>query len=149
MASLFPSSPILPEASEFAVRTIGFGRSWKFDYAVGEFVTTPTGKVAESRGVEAWLEWCNKALSTARYRYLAYTRNYGQEFDDLIAKGLNRSGNESEIKRIATECLTVDPRTASVSNFQFDWQGETCMFTCEVRNIHGTTGTLTGSVVTK
>lgn len=147
MASLFPAASAVPQTSELAVRTISFGRSWRFDFHTGDFVTTSTGKVAESKGVDAWLEWCLKALSTARYRYLAYTRNYGQEFDDLIAKNLGRSGNESEIKRIATECLTIDPRTASVDNFQFDWQGEICKFTCEVKNIHGTIGTLAGSVV--
>ncbi|HOV80184.1 MAG TPA: DUF2634 domain-containing protein, partial [Bacillota bacterium] len=126
---------------------VKFGRSWRFDFDAGEFVMTPTGRVAEIRDTDAWLEWCKKALQTARYRYLVYSRNYGQEFDDLIGRHLTRAGNESEIKRIVTECLMVDPRTAAVENFTFRWEGDQCYFTCEVSNVRGETGTVSGSVV--
>jgi len=110
-------------------------------------VLTPTGKVLEIKGVEAWLEWCNKALLTARYRFLVYSRNHGQEFEELISRHLSRAGNESEIRRMATECLMVDPRIASVGNFSFTWEQDQCYFTCEVTNILDETGTVNGSVV--
>lgn len=90
---------------------------------------TPTGGVAQTPGMEAWLEWCRKAVRTARYRYMAYTRDYGQEFDDLIARHLSRAGNEAEIKRMATEALMVDPRTAKVSDFSFEWRNDVVYFT--------------------
>lgn len=124
-----------------------FGKSWRFDFENGEFVLTSAGKVAETSDVEAWLEWCKKALITARYRYLVYSRSYGQEFDDLISRHLSRSANESEIKRIVTEALMVDPRTASVNNFAFTWEGDTVYFTCNVTNTRSETGTVNGQVV--
>lgn len=149
MPDLFPAAAAAVTSTDVGVqnRQVPFGRSWRFDFEAGEFVITPTGGVAQSRDIDAWLEWCRKALRTPRYRYLAYGRSYGQEFGDLIARHLSRAGNEAEIRRMVTECLMVDPRTASVSNFEFDWRGDSVFFTCEVRNVRGETATLTASVV--
>ncbi len=149
MPNLFPTEEVTatPEVTDTPANQVQFGRSWKFDFDAGEFVMTPTGKVQETEGVNAWLEWCRKALMTARYRYLIYSRNYGQEFEELIGLGLTREAIESEIKRIATECLMVDPRTAAVENFTFEWKEDTVYFTCEVSNVRGETGTIGGSVV--
>ncbi|AYO30798.1 DUF2634 domain-containing protein [Biomaibacter acetigenes] len=148
MPNLFPTEEVQaqPETVETASE-VSFGKSWRFDFDKGEFVLTPAGKVAETSDVDAWLEWCRKALMTARYQHLIYSRNYGQEFDDLISRHLNREGNESEIKRIVTETLMVDPRTVAVENFTFQWEGDTVYFTCEVSNVRGETETLHGSVV--
>lgn len=148
MPNLFPTEGIQtqPETVETASE-VSFGKSWQFDFDKGEFVLTPAGKVAETSDVDAWLEWCRKALQTARYRYLVYSRNYGQEFDALISRHLSREGNESEIKRITTETLMIDPRTASVGNFKFSWEGDTVYFSCEVANIRGESGTINGQVV--
>jgi len=150
MANLFPTeeTTATPETTEAqTARQVQFPKSWKFDFDTGEFIITPTGKVTETKDVDAWLEWCQKALQTARYRYLVYSRNYGQEFDDLISRHLTRTGNESEIKRIATECLMVDPRTAEVKNFTFEWISDAVYFTCEVLNVRDESGVISGNVV--
>jgi hypothetical protein len=149
MPNLFPidTTTATSATDETTVSQAQFGKSWRFDFAAGDFMQTPTGKVAESRGVDAWLEWCQKAVLTKRYRYLVYTRNHGQEFESLISRHLNRAGNESEIKRMVAECLNVDPRTYKVENFTFTWENDQCFFTCEVTNIRGETGTINGSVV--
>lgn len=149
MSNLFPTQVVTAtsELPETQSRQIRSGKSWRFDFEAGEFVLTPTGKVVESQGVEAWLEWCKKALLTARYRFLVYSRNHGQEFEELISRHLTRAGNESEIRRIATECLMVDHRTASVENFTFTWEEDRCYFTCEVTNVLGESGIVDGSVV--
>lgn len=146
MPNLFPTetSAALPESKTSRVQ---FGKSWTFDFAAGDFNLTPTGKVAGSTEEEAWLEWCRKTLMTARYWFLIYSRNYGQEFDDLISRHLTRAGNESEIKRIATETLKVDPRTKAVENFTFTWEGDQCYFTCEVSNVRGETANISGQAV--
>jgi hypothetical protein len=149
MPNLFPTEQVtaVPELPEDQISQVKFGRSWRFDFDTGDFVLTPAGSVQETVGVDAWLEWCKKALMTARYRYLVYGRNYGQEFDELISRHLSRAGNESEIKRIVTECLMVDPRTAAVENFTFQWENDYCYFTCDVLNVLDEVGTVTGSVV--
>lgn len=127
--------------------TVQFGRSPKFDHSLGEFVTTPTGKIAECSDTDAWLEWCQKALRARRYTHLAYSRAYGQEYDDLIARHLSRQANEMEILRITTETLKVDPRTADVRHFTFDWNNDQCSFQCEIVNMRGEQKNIKGSVV--
>lgn len=127
---------------------VKFGRSWRFDYAKGDFVTTPTGKIAACADVEAWLEWCNKTLRTERYTYLAYSRSYGQEYEELIPRQLSRQASESEIVRMTTEALKTDPRTLGAGGFTFEWEGERCYFQCEVTNVRGQKYRMDGSVVT-
>lgn len=150
MPNLFPtegSAAVLPETQNKASQ-VKFGRSWRFDFEAGDFITSPTGKTMVATEEDAWLEWCQKAILTERYKYLIYSRQYGQEFADLIRRNLPRAANESEIKRIVTEALKVDQRTASVDNFTFTWDGDQCFFTCLVTSIRGTSGQLTGKVVT-
>jgi hypothetical protein len=127
---------------------VKFGRSWRFDYEKGDFVLTPTGKIPTCTGVDAWLEWCKKTLRTERYTYVAYSRNHGQQFEELIPRHLSRRANESEIVRMTREALKTDPRTNQVAAFSFAWEGERCTFQCEVTNVRGQTFTIDGSVVT-
>ncbi|WP_276355423.1 DUF2634 domain-containing protein [Cohnella caldifontis] len=150
MADLFPRTAAAadPEAGTSENdASVAFGRSWLFDFDAGEFVLTPTGKIAVAEETDAWLEWCRKALQTERYRYLIYSRDYGQEYEGLIGGGLSRPAVESEIRRITVETLMTDPRTASVDGFVFAWDGERCSFTCTITNVRDESGTITGSVV--
>ncbi|OPY64072.1 MAG: hypothetical protein A4E56_00126 [Pelotomaculum sp. PtaU1.Bin065] len=150
MPNLYPEQFITTptELPETQTSQVKFGRSWRFDFEAGEFVLTTTGKIAESKDEDSWIDWCQKTLLTERYRYLIYSRQYGQEFEDLIRRNLNRAGNESEIKRMVTEALKVDPRTASVDNFKFTWDGDKCFYTCTVTSVRSKTATLNGEVVT-
>ncbi|GIO35856.1 hypothetical protein J41TS12_07170 [Paenibacillus antibioticophila] len=125
---------------------ISFGRSWRFDFDQGEFVLTPTRKIASCTGTDAWVMWCRKAIRTPRYRHLIYSRSYGQELDELIGKGYSRAVLESEIQRMVSEALLVDPRTADVDGFYFSWQEAGCSFTCQVTNIYDEVLRLEGSV---
>jgi len=125
---------------------VSFGRSWRFDFEVGDFVMTPTRKVAVADETTAWVMWCEKAIRTPRYRHLIYSRDHGQEFDDLIGKGYSRSLQESEIQRIVTETLIVDPRTAGVEDFNFLWKEDACYFTCSITNVRDEETVLEGSV---
>ncbi|MBN2981964.1 DUF2634 domain-containing protein [Cohnella algarum] len=147
MANLFPEEEAVAAEAEVEESEVRFGRGVRFDYEAGEFVLTPTGRIAEAEGADAWLEWCRKALQTERYRHLVYSRDYGQEFETLIGLGLSRSAVESEILRITTETLMTDPRTEAVGNFSFEWQGEKCFFACEARSVRDEKALLQGSVV--
>jgi len=147
VANLFPAEEMPAEEEQEINNEVEFGSSWQFDYDVGEFVLTPTGKVAAANEKQAWVEWCKKALMTARYQHLIYSRDHGQEFDDVVRIGISREGIESEIQRITTETLMVDPRTASVSNFTFDWQEEHCFFSCEIKNVREETDEIESEVI--
>lgn len=150
MANLFPESM---EQSwddsgnpEWLEDEVSLGRSWRFDFNAGEFVMTPTRKIAQVDGMDAWVMWCQKAIRTPRYRHLIYSRQYGQELDELIGRGYSRAVQESEIQRMATEALMADPRTLSVDRFTFGWQEDGCHFSCQVKNVHDEQFTLEGSV---
>lgn len=149
MPNLFPTEEVMPEpeAPETSASQVKFGRSWRFDFEAGDFVLTPIGKVAETTELDAYIEWCKKALLTPRYRHPIYSRNYGSEFEGLIGRGLTREAIESEIKRMVTEALMVDPRTARVDNFTFSWDGDTVSFTCEVTTVRGETAEIGSKVV--
>ncbi len=149
MPDLFPAANSnITNITSNNVTQVTFGQSFKFDFEAGEFVTTPSGRFVETVNVDAWVEWCRKALMTARYRFLAYSRDYGQEFERLIGQGFTRKANESEIKRMAKECLMADPRTADVKNFTFDWDNpDTVIFTCEIYNVLGESAKIDGSAV--
>lgn len=125
-----------------------FGKSWRFDFEKGDFVTTSTGVMQEADDLQAYTEWCNKTLRTQRYRYLIYTRRHGQEFEDLIRKNLTRSGYESEIKRMITEALQVDTRTKEVVNFSFKWQENEAYVNFEVISMRGEIVQIKTKVVT-
>ncbi|WP_068784769.1 DUF2634 domain-containing protein [Paenibacillus phocaensis] len=152
MANLFPEmvadswSAVLPDGQESLMDAVTFGRSWRFDFGAGEFVMTPTGKIALADEIAAWKVWCEKAIRTPRYRHLIYSRAYGQEFESLIGQGYSRAVQESEIRRIATETLMVDPRTLSVDGFVFDWREDGCRFTCRVKNVREDELLVEGSV---
>jgi hypothetical protein len=126
---------------------VNFGKTWLFDFENGDFVLSPIGKFQALGDVDAWAEWGRKAIRTARYQFLAYDDVYGQEFKDLISRSLSRSGNESEIKRIVTETLIVDPRTETVDNFTFEWDGDAVFFSFEMTNVRGENVTISESVV--
>lgn len=125
---------------------VTFGRSWRFDFDAGDFVITPTHKVAVADETAAWVMWCEKAIRTPRYRHLIYSRGHGEELDDLIGKGYSRAVQESEIKRMVTEALIIDPRTASVGDFTFLWRDDGCYFTCRISNVRDEEAVLEGSV---
>ncbi|WP_413773735.1 DUF2634 domain-containing protein [Paenibacillus woosongensis] len=123
-----------------------FGRSWLFDFEAGEFRMTPTRKIASADETAAWMMWCEKAVRTARYHHLIYSRDYGQEYEGLIGRGMSRGALESEIQRMTTEALMIDPRTARVDQFSFRWSGDACLFSCRVMNVRDETAVLEGSV---
>jgi hypothetical protein len=147
MPDLFPTTLLEPSTIQTENSQVTFGSSFKFDFAAGDFVMTPTGKVMTMQHIDAWAEWCQKALMTPRYRFLVYGRNYGQEFEDMIGRSYIHEAAESEIRRMAEECLKVDPRTAEVKNFSFSWDESQVFYKCEVTNVLGEKTTIFGKAV--
>ncbi|MDO3408555.1 DUF2634 domain-containing protein [Saccharibacillus sp. CPCC 101409] len=140
MANLFPETADFYWGEENAPAenestAPSFGRSWKFDYSKGEFVTTPSGRIAAADAREAWVQWCEKAIRTPRYRHVIYSRDYGSELEELIGSGYDHAIVESEIERMASEALLADERTGSVDQFSFAWDGDGCTFTCRVTSV--------------
>ena len=95
--------------------------SYAFDFEKGDFKRGVDGKILIVDRLEAYMQWCQKTLLTKRYRHLAYTPAYGQEYHTLIGEGLDKGAVELEVERMTIEALNVHPYTKEVSNFKFKW----------------------------
>jgi len=124
MPNLYPSFD-MPELVEQQQKEPApqYGKSWFFDFAKGDFITDGAGRVVQTDGHTAWAHWCVKAVLTQRFAYLVYDSNYGGEIEQALHQP-DRRAVESEVERVITEALLVDPRTESVKDFEFDWLGD-------------------------
>ncbi|MTV47769.1 DUF2634 domain-containing protein [Heliobacillus mobilis] len=145
--NLFPVGlPITDtQTNETSASRPKFGRSWRFDFDTGDFVSSSTGALEQTDGLNAYIEWAKKVLRTPRYRHLIYPRWHGQEYDNLARRDLTPEVVESEVQRITTETLMVDPRTSSVDGFTFEWRGSDLYFRCNVITALGKEVTLDGA----
>lgn len=94
--------------------------AWDFDN--NEFVLVD-GKFKVVTGLEAVKIWAWKALHTQRFRYLAYSWDFGHELETLIGSSLSRDAIESECRRFITEALSVNSYIESVSNIDVVFDG--------------------------
>lgn len=121
MADLFRTFEI-PDEIEDVEPIVTYGNAPRFDFAAGDFAMTG-GRLEMLDGYEAWVQWCLKTAITDRYRYLLYSDDYGTEMDDVRRA---RTPDEAEdlLQETVTAALLEDPRTASVSEFEFEWAGD-------------------------
>ena len=81
-------------------------------------------KIALINGSPQWVEgleaikiWIYKTLLTQRGYYMAYTFNYGQDYEDLIGSGLSVAALKSEVKRMTEEALLDNECILKLENF--------------------------------
>jgi len=115
--SIYPQIDV-PELQAAGSAAPDLGRELKFDFGAGEFVGGGSPQVVE--GVEALKVWIEKALRTARYRYLAYTPAYGSELEAFIERQppLTQALLEVEIERLCREAIGYDDRIKELRNFR-------------------------------
>ena len=68
-------------------------------------------------GRDAILQFVDKAVRTARYRFPIYDWDYGCEIEDLIGQDVSVALLESEIPRVIREALIYDDRIDDVGGF--------------------------------
>jgi phage baseplate assembly protein W len=85
--------------------------TYEYDFDTQEF----TGQLIDK--AEALKQFVRKALSTARFRHLIYSSNYGCEVEDLMGEDVSAAFLDSEIPRLITEALIYDERIKSVFGF--------------------------------
>lgn len=121
MPDLFPEGISFEYTSSTDIEnSLEFKGSYLFDFEKGDFVKNPDGTIVKSDDLEAYIQWCNKAMASPRYK-LIYSDLYGHDFKELMGSILSHSAIELEIKRMTQETLLVHPRTKSVDNFVFEW----------------------------
>ncbi|MFD2671029.1 DUF2634 domain-containing protein [Marinicrinis sediminis] len=92
-------------------------QTYGFDFDRGTF----TGRI---QGMNAIRQWINKALLTARNRFLIYDDQYGSELEELLESNSSSSLIRMEIPRLIKEALIYDERIIEVRDFQLTEQPE-------------------------
>ena len=95
------------------------------------------GKHRIVEGDEAIKIWVYKALNTERFRYLAYSWQYGIELRPFIGKVMGVQQRYSEIKRIIVECLMVNPYIKSIDTIDIQHEGDTVNISIMLTTIYG------------
>lgn len=111
-------------------------REWAYDFEKNCFLTR-NGKyylVEKNEAIEIWIY---KAMKTARYRYQAYPREYGQELDEIVGMSSSREIRESEAERLIQEALLVNPYITDVDDFEFEHHGSDLYIKFHVDTIYG------------
>jgi hypothetical protein len=145
--NLFPTTSTT-SVEESTTTTLTFPKTWAFDANTGDFTVAPNGKMVEVSDVDAWYEWCKNALDVERYKHLVHSRSFGHELFDLMRLNLNRKAFESEVKRIVSETLKVDPRTDRVEDFTFKWGTDTLDYTFTAYNSRQEQVTISQTIAT-
>lgn len=93
------------------VTTSSIYKEYDFDFDKGVL----TGKVVE--GKDAVKVWIYKALMTKRYIHDIYSWDYGQDIEELIGQGYDKGFIDSEVERRIKDCLSVNDKIESCTNF--------------------------------
>jgi hypothetical protein len=111
--------------------------AWSFE--TDKFIYDDNGNHVIVEGNEALKVWIYKALKTERYDYIAYSWQYGIELKPFIGKVMGVQERFSELKRVITECLMVNPYILSIDSFEFGQEkhGETVTLKMSLTSIYG------------
>lgn len=101
---------------------IGYKPGVAFDLQTGDFVRDGRERLLEASGVDSWKQWCTNCLQTERYKHLAYSTDFGIEYDAIFAAETQEEA-ESIMTRQITEAILADPyeRAAYISDMEFNW----------------------------
>lgn len=141
MVNLFPINS-LDSVTIKENKKIDFKGTYAINFETREFIKNPDGKVRILDEFEGYIQWCEKAMLTARYKFRAYSNKYGRDNIDLT---VDKKAIELEIKRITNEVLMVHPMTKSIENFLFVWGNGEVNYTYEVSTIQDQKKVLTST----
>lgn len=115
-------------------------KEFDWDFENNCFKYDKSGHHVLLEGADALKVWIYKALATERYRYEAYSWQYGIELKPFIGMVMGVEERISELKRIIIECLMVNPYIISVDNFEFTQEGASSHVTLELTTVYGEVG---------
>lgn len=128
-----PNQDFLEEffEAEETVETIQPTKTYRLNFATGRI----GGMVDGEQSLRQFIE---KALLTARDRFLIYDDDYGCDIHDLIGENVTDNFLRAEIPRMIREALIYDERIESVENIEYRKEGDSLFVTFDVTATDGT-----------
>lgn len=129
---LFPS--IQPQLLEEEVMKIPQEVKWDFISDTPVFKNKNPVIISENEAIKVWI-W--NALKTARKRFVIFTHDYGNDFEELIGQPYSESIKQMEAKRYLEECLLINPYIQSVNNVDVSFQDDKLTISFSVTTLYG------------
>ena len=136
--SLFPFIDVGTETvnEENASDELPVIKEYAWDFDNNDFLLKD-GRFQIVEGNEAIKIWIWKALHSQRYRYPAYSWDYGHELEELIGQGLSEEAAKSESERYINEALLVNEYITNVSITDISIDGSKISINFTVTTIYG------------
>lgn len=88
-------------------------------------------------GKEALEQAVKMALMTQRYKYPAFSHNYGTDYSEVFANGYKKA--MCKLKKAVCDSLCCDERVKAVDNFSFERDGSKMLVSFRVVSVYGET----------
>lgn len=137
MASILPTTNVV--ITDIAENTVTHTKNeYAWDFNNDTFILE-NGSPKMVSGLEAIRVWMYKAIKTERYRYLAYTDDFGCEIEDLIGSGYSQAAMQAEAERMMKESLLIHPDILTITNFTLEKISNGFEITFVANTVFGTT----------
>jgi phage baseplate assembly protein W len=102
------------------------------------FLDFENGKIRSTiDGHDAIRQYIQKAVMTARSRFLIYDDDYGCEIEDILANNPSKAFLQVEIPRVISEAIEYDDRIESTSNYIVEMSEDKITVSFDVTLING------------
>ncbi|MCR8645590.1 DUF2634 domain-containing protein [Paenibacillus sp. N1-5-1-14] len=137
MSGIFPFIDQSVETVEAAEQNLVMFKEYAWDFEKNDFVMH-NGRPVVLEGNDALMVWAYKALKTERYRYLAYSWNFGVEFDRLMGSSFSSSQlQQTEAERYLREALLVNPYIKDVAGVQVSFTKDVLNMSFKLLTVYG------------
>lgn len=109
--------PFIEAMRDIVAGDLPLFQEYAWDFERDCFLYDVNGRHILLTGNPALEVWIYKALKTERFEYLAYSWQYGIELKPFIGKVMGLQERYSELRRVITECLMVNPYIKSIDSF--------------------------------
>lgn len=89
------------------------------DFETGEPIIE-NNEIVTLEGSEALKVWIWRALKTERYKYKAYTENYGNELKEQLGTIYDKTIKDAILENEIRECLGVNPYIVRLHSFSIE-----------------------------
>jgi len=97
---------------------------YAYDFENNELLTDSQGQHYFVYGNEAMKIWIYKCMLTARFKYSAYSEQFGTEVFELVGEVISSKLKKEEIKRYITEAIMVHPFMVSITKIDIEQKRE-------------------------